>query len=928
MLFSPHQVSGAPTPAQSLSQGALGQMARGSGGGVGQGIAGGAAGNQDIQQRLIGGLASPGTATEDVKQQIIGSLASPGTVTEHVRLDTSDSGPAGERSARSFGSSFKSGLAKIIGVGAAGGIAGLLGGLLGGGGKSGGGEAAGTAGQLAGGIGPGIGGISGMGATIAGGAGLALAALPAAGALLAGGGVAAGGAALLIATNAKLQAQAKSMLAGLQKTMTDAASPLIKPLESAFAQIPKFMSSIAPALKSLFAGAAPLLAPMISGLEMLVKGLLPGLISLVKAAGPAFSMFAGVLGTLGHDLGGMFSAFAGAVKPSSEILGDLLDVVGGLLPVIGKVAAVLAAGLAPAFTVMAAAVKALEPVLTIVGKIFAEFASAVIGDLAGALSAVALLIKDMAPSFQVLAKVLGSLFTTLENTGAFAILGDALESMAKPLSNFVNVLVRQLAPFLPVIIRLVSQLSAIIVDVLAAGFSALLVAAVGIMNKLPFLAPLIVGIIAAVKAWAIAQAILDAAMDANPIGLFILALAALVGAIVELVTHWKTIWGEIEDIASAAWKFLDNVLHNGIVKDILDVWSLGLIPLFTHWTTVWGNVQDVIAAFRGRLDTIIHSGIVTDLLDVYTAGLLPLFTHWTEVWGDVVTFTSGLPHRILASLTGLGDQLNSFAKNAVHLFLEGAESVAKSVVSWFAGFGKDILGALKDVLKVFSPSAATYEIGVNLMLGLKNGIEGGLGKIKTTVGAVGNTVKDWLTAALKATGGPMSWLPALEWLVQQESGGNPRAVDPILVDGEHATGLLQTLPSTFAEYATVAGGIYNPVANAVAAIRYIMATYGSPLNIPGMFVHDYGYDAGGWLQPGGLNRTGKPEAVLTPAESQAFVHMARDGGDSSVLAAILAELRAQSAIAAQAPRRTGQAVEKGLTGITRGAAYRALYGTR
>ena len=36
-----------------------------------------------------------------------------------------------------------------------------------------------------------------------------------------------------------------------------------------------------------------------------------------------------------------------------------------------------------------------------------------------------------------------------------------------------------------------------------------------------------------------------------------------------------------------------------------------------------------------------------------------------------------------------------------------------------------------------------------------------------------------------------------------------------------------------------------------------------------------GYDSGGWLQPGGLNATGKPEAVLSPEESQAFVAIAR-----------------------------------------------------
>jgi hypothetical protein len=108
-----------------------------------------------------------------------------------------------------------------------------------------------------------------------------------------------------------------------------------------------------------------------------------------------------------------------------------------------------------------------------------------------------------------------------------------------------------------------------------------------------------------------------------------------------------------------------------------------------------------------------------------------------------------------------------------------------------------------------------------------------------------------LEQALKITQTPLSWLPALETLVSKESGGNASAVDPILVDGEHAAGLLQELPSTFAEYALpgYASNIDNPLDNAIASIRYIKAEYGSPGNItgigkPGTYT---GYSAGGMV---------------------------------------------------------------------------------
>lgn len=96
-----------------------------------------------------------------------------------------------------------------------------------------------------------------------------------------------------------------------------------------------------------------------------------------------------------------------------------------------------------------------------------------------------------------------------------------------------------------------------------------------------------------------------------------------------------------------------------------------------------------------------------------------------------------------------------------------------------------------------------------------------------------------LKEALKITNTPESWLPYLQWLVTHESGGNPRAVNKTPVKtkygAEHATGLFQTLPSTFKAHALPGHtNIFDPVDNAIAAIRYIKGRYGSPDKIPGI----------------------------------------------------------------------------------------------
>jgi SLT domain-containing protein len=147
-------------------------------------------------------------------------------------------------------------------------------------------------------------------------------------------------------------------------------------------------------------------------------------------------------------------------------------------------------------------------------------------------------------------------------------------------------------------------------------------------------------------------------------------------------------------------------------------------------------------------------------------------------------------------------------------------------------------------------------------------------------------VRSWFTAAAKATGAPLSWIPSLEEIAQHESGYDPDAVNntPAGIAAGTPEGIMQTIMSTFLGYHQpgTSMDIFNPIANIASAIRYIRAVYRTPDETPGLVSvaggGPYtGYDAGGWLMPHGrpVNNTGQPEAVLTPEESAAFVELAK-----------------------------------------------------
>lgn len=144
------------------------------------------------------------------------------------------------------------------------------------------------------------------------------------------------------------------------------------------------------------------------------------------------------------------------------------------------------------------------------------------------------------------------------------------------------------------------------------------------------------------------------------------------------------------------------------------------------------------------------------------------------------------------------------------------------------------------------------------------------------------------------------WESGLNTLITRESGWHPNIVntwDSNAMAGHPSGGLMQTIASTFAgnRDPRLPNNMFDPLANVVAGINYINRTYHGIQNVqqanPNAPKKGYadgglitghrkpsGYDSGGWLMPGsggGVNNLTKPEAVLTPRESEAYVSQAK-----------------------------------------------------
>lgn len=101
----------------------------------------------------------------------------------------------------------------------------------------------------------------------------------------------------------------------------------------------------------------------------------------------------------------------------------------------------------------------------------------------------------------------------------------------------------------------------------------------------------------------------------------------------------------------------------------------------------------------------------------------------------------------------------------------------------------------------------------------------------------GGNLQQWIDRAEQVTGVDSPNMDEmLRILISHESGGNPEIVNKTATPGGyHAAGLAQMIPPTFQSYNIPGlGGIFNPVANLSAAIKYMVDRYGGVAQTPGI----------------------------------------------------------------------------------------------
>jgi hypothetical protein len=311
-------------------------------------------------------------------------------------------------------------------------------------------------------------------------------------------------------------------------------------------------------------------------------------------------------------------------------------------------------------------------------------------------------------------------------------------------------------------------------------------------------------------------------------------------------------------IASLAFVFRDQIvgafrtIRDGIVNRWRETWSL-VSESLRRW---WGVTAEFFQSIPERIKR--WFGNARKWLDFAGAQIMKgLKDGLLDVWRDIKDWFLAIPNWIKEHKGPISADralLRPAGRAIMSGFLDGLRRGTGSALRYLKGIGATVT----DLFSSWFGGGQDMDFS-------------GLAKL---VGS-GSGVERWREVALAAlayTGSPASWIDSLLRRMQQESGGNPRAINLWDVNaqrGDPSRGLMQTIGATFNAYAgELAGrGIYDPFANIVASIRYANARYGSA---PTGWNRSGGYATGGIVDRTGPALVHAGEGVFTPDQLRAL----------------------------------------------------------
>ena len=282
----------------------------------------------------------------------------------------------------------------------------------------------------------------------------------------------------------------------------------------------------------------------------------------------------------------------------------------------------------------------------------------------------------------------------------------------------------------------------------------------------------------------VAQTAFKVAMAANPIGLIVLAIAAVVAGLVWFFTQTeigKQIFGEFVKFVSGVFGNIVSVIStvaNAIIVPFQNFLSF-VSPIFN---TLWQIVSSIF---------ILIVAVVATAIESIAQPFIWLFQNWQTVWNNICGFVSTIWNIIVGVVTAYINTMNAIISAIVNTIMAVIspivnwinDNIIQPIANFFSGLWNGIVqgvsGFIQGVMNVISP--ITNWINSNIIqpvsrffAGLWNGIVQGVNGLAAGIKTVFSSIVGIIKAPINAVIGGInsifrtlngvtvpSWVPGL-----------------------------------------------------------------------------------------------------------------------------------------------------------------------
>lgn len=233
----------------------------------------------------------------------------------------------------------------------------------------------------------------------------------------------------------------------------------------------------------------------------------------------------------------------------------------------------------------------------------------------------------------------------------------------------------------------------------------------------------------ALQGMTIAQKLLNVAMNANPIGIIITLVSALVSAFIyfwntseEFRNFWINLWNQIKEVCTPVIEFIKSAFILAW-QNIKAVWDV----VVSYFKTLWENIKLIFSVVKS---------ILTGDFEGAWEGI-------KNVFSNVKEFFASVWDKIKEVFSNVGEWFKDVGKNIVTGIWEGIKGAYNWLKEKITGWAGNVAGWFKNVFKIHSPSKLMRdEVGKYVGQGVGVGIVDSLPDVKKNINKFTNFVSD------------------------------------------------------------------------------------------------------------------------------------------------------------------------------------------